>query len=592
MIRRRTDVKKKHNFKFLTKIRLFYASVLLLAVLSFGLFLRLSYMRDFEEATVESGQQLCRELSINLNTYIESMDDISKKVLSDSSLRSLLRTVEDDIANDSVFDSIERERQIASAITGAVSLSAFPSLNVYIYSPNRTYMYVYNQSNSNFEKILSVPGNMEQLHRKQLLVYTDEPSEESSRPGSISFVRAIFDVSGNHYGYVEVQSSLKTIHRICEKENIKNILLFSCTGDLIYSYYPAEQEFVDLIRNGKDAGVNENEVQENMIFCNSIDNIDGTVCMIYSADAFFSSFRAIQRTTYAFLLCVVAFGFAVLYYMSRRLVRPLHELRDRVKAVTYENVGLEFQSGNNEIMDLKESFQAILSNLKEKTERELILKQAESDARLAAMQDQISPHFIRNVLYSISITAKEGYSEKASVMCKQLADMMCYTVDSNNQSVTAEEEFHCISNYLSLEKIYYEDFLEYEISLAPEIQKIVIPRLSIQPFVENAIQHAFAGCKPPYEIIVRGFREEEWWIIEVSDNGTGFDEAERDKIFTKIKTDISKATIDENSPQKNGIGIVNTILRMKLFFDDDIDFQISDKKPESGTVIRIAGRIV
>ena len=225
----------------------------------------------------------------------------------------------------------------------------------------------------------------------------------------------------------------------------------------------------------------------------------------------------------------------------------------------------------------------------------MVLQKAEAQARLTALQDQISPHFIHNVLYSISITAKEGNSESAARMCKQLSDMMRYTVDSRKPAVHLEEELECVRNYLSLQKIYYEDFLTYEISCDDSLLAMEMPRLCILPFIENTIQHAFDGCEAPYHVRLSILPQPEnsGWEMEVEDNGKGFPEKEKALIEEKMKKTPSVSEVEGKKHTEKGlgrVGIVNTLQRMNMFFENGIRFEITGGAGSHGTIIRISGK--
>ena len=220
--------------------------------------------------------------------------------------------------------------------------------------------------------------------------------------------------------------------------------------------------------------------------------------------------------------------------------------------------------------------------------REIESNKAESQARLAALQAQISPHFIHNVLYSISIAAKEKRTEDAQGMCKQLSDMLRYTVNSNAHMVDLKEEMKCIANYLALQKQYYEDFLHYDIGMEEAMENLKIPRLSVLPFVENAICHAFEGKKPPYRIWVLAKVSEEGWMVEVGDNGKGFSKDKIKEIQDRLEgeeLDVDMKSKGEDEPGMGGMGIVNTVMRLKIFFKGRVAFEIRGNASGEGALV-------
>lgn len=114
-----------------------------------------------------------------------------------------------------------------------------------------------------------------------------------------------------------------------------------------------------------------------------------------------------------------------MFFFSQLLVKPLRKLRNNVLQVSYQNMGIkDFSTDNDEIVLLGHAFQNILEELKISIDHEIASSKAESEARLVALQAQIAPHFIHNVLYTISIAAQEVRTGDVVSMCKQLSDML------------------------------------------------------------------------------------------------------------------------------------------------------------------------
>lgn len=585
------------NFKFRTKLYVVFSIIILFAAASFSLFIRMHIFKQMEEESAYNDMQLCIKISENVDTYIEKMDDITKKLISNPGLLQIMREVKNDAKELSDYEELKRNREISAIVSNAITLTSFPHVNVYLYSQDGSYSYVYNQHESNFEPALAIEENGEKLGNKELVIYADNNSEVSDeRAATISFMRAIFDVSANRYGYIEVQSDYKKLDEICNINHTGNVILLNDKGDIVYPSSPvSEEESGILKRNTAEKNKNGDFSLENhMYFYASSDYSGITTYIQYPKDTIYSSMKLLQHTTIIFFVCVTAAAILMVVVFTRMLVKPLQELRNSVLKVTYENMGLNLEDvSNNEIIELKDAFQKILDDLKLAALREIEANKAEAGARLSALQAQISPHFIHNVLYSISISAREGRTEDAQAMCKQLSDMLRYTVNSNAHTVKLEEEIQYITNYLALQKQYYEDFLQYQIEVQEEARTIRIPRLCILPFVENAIQHAFEGQKPPYHICVSAIVRDDEWRVEVRDNGRGFMQDKIKEIESRLEEKsliVNMADMPKEEPGMGGLGILNTVLRLRIFFEGDFEFSIKNNSPADGSTICLGGR--
>ncbi len=582
------------NFKFRTKLYVVFSVIVLFAMLSFSLFMQVYIFEQIREETTDNGQQLCVKISENVDTYIEKIDDITKKLISDADLLTIMREIKNGKENLQDYEELKRNRKIADIVTNAITLTSFPHVNVYLYDIDGTFQYVYHQDKSNFEQVIRNKEAMEKLKNKKMVIYSNH-GETFKTEDSLSFVRSIFDISANKYGYIEVQSDYKNLEKICNINQTGKVILLGENGEILYPTSGLEKKMQQVIRNysGKEAQEILKTAQE-MYFFSKSDYSGITTCVQYPIDVIYSSLRLLQRTTLIFMAFVTGTAIFLVVIFSRMLVKPLQELRDSVRRVTYGTMELPLNEvDNNEIIELRDAFQKILQDLKLSAQKEIEANQAEASARISALQAQISPHFIHNVLYSISILAKEGRSEDAAIMCKQLSNMLRYTVNSNAHSVYLSEEILCISNYLSLQEKYYEDFLEYKIQMEKELEVLEVPRLSILPFVENVIQHAFDCKKPPYKVFVRCSIRNGKWRIEVEDNGKGFAVSKRIEIEERLQE--KKIIYVENRTQENpglgGMGIVNSLFRLQYYFGESFTYEIQDNK-FGGTTIYLSGDVI
>ncbi len=579
------------NLKFSTKLYVVFSVIILFAVASFSLFIRVHIFRKMEEDTIYNNLQLCIKVSENVDTYIEKLDDIAKKLISDPRLLKIMREIKNGAERLSDYGELKRDREVSEIISNAITLTSFPHVNVYLYSEDGTYVYVYNQDRSNFDKALSIEDNYGKLEKKRLVIYADNGEGISDgKDSSISFIRALFDVSANQYGYIEVQSDYKKLDEICNINNIGSVILVNERGDIVYPFYPVSEEVQEELKeNLGEERTGFFSVGKQMYFYTVSNDSGITTYIRCPKEALQSPMKLLQQTTVIFFLCVTGAAILMVIIFSKMLVKPLKELRNSVLEITYENMGLSFYDPyHNEIAELKDAFQKILDDLKRSVRREIESNKAESQARLAALQAQISPHFIHNVLYSISIAAKEKRTEDAQGMCKQLSDMLRYTVNSNAHMVDLKEEMKCIANYLALQKQYYEDFLHYDIGMEEAMENLKIPRLSVLPFVENAICHAFEGKKPPYRIWVLAKVSEEGWMVEVGDNGKGFSKDKIKEIQDRLEgeeLDVDMKSKGEDEPGMGGMGIVNTVMRLKIFFKGRVAFEIRGNASGEGALV-------
>ena len=166
--------------------------------------------------------------------------------------------------------------------------------------------------------------------------------------------------------------------------------------------------------------------------------------------------------------------------------------------------------------------------------RELIVTQKKQrNAELAALQQQINPHFLYNTLASIKIMVKQGNKEKAAEMINKLISLLQNTIGSISETNTVEQELTNMKNYAFINQARYGEQIRVNYYIAPDCLTYELPKLIIQPFIENAFFHAFNKKTSGFIHIMIG-QEGDTLICEIVDNGDGM-ETNLDKQLPKLQ---------------------------------------------------------
>jgi len=211
----------------------------------------------------------------------------------------------------------------------------------------------------------------------------------------------------------------------------------------------------------------------------------------------------------------------------------------------------------------------LVSSYIAKLEKQKILKNAEQEILVA----QIKPHFLYNTLDSINSLAITGKTSKVSKTIEALGDFYRLNLNSGNGIVTLEHELASVQSYLYIQNMRYDEIFAVEFDVQDEALQMKVPKMILQPLVENAIYHGVRGVTSEGLIQIKAFVEDGMLHISVFDNGKGI---EPERLNRVIKGE-------------SGIGIGNTMKRIAIIYDGKSSFDIQSE-PGAGTTVEIVIR--
>lgn len=289
--------------------------------------------------------------------------------------------------------------------------------------------------------------------------------------------------------------------------------------------------------------------------------------------AFLRTAGIILMTIAAVMLLFYIFS----HYFLKNIIHPVHDIIEGLKVVQTGNLDVHIApKGQSEIRMMIHSFNQMVRQLKilmKENEQQQLKKQ---EAEMKALQSQINPHFLVNSLSSIRFMAQVSRFEGIRKMAEALIKILSCSFRSNQSTYTIKEELEMLDSFIFLMSIRYSDGFQFEKEVDERCLEYHIPRLVLQPLVENSIVHAFTEREDIGIIKVSVCEEQEWVYLIVEDNGKGISETQREQIFNQ-----------EEKEDNYSIGIRNVYTRLQLNYGEDSVFSI-DSKEGCYTKIKIA----
>ncbi len=199
-------------------------------------------------------------------------------------------------------------------------------------------------------------------------------------------------------------------------------------------------------------------------------------------------------------------------------------------------------------------------------------------AEFELLQAQINPHFLYNTLDAIVWSAEAGNEKQVVKMVGSLSEFFRSSLNKGKEIVTIREELSHVRSYLEIQQIRYQDILDYEIDVPEDLFVNQIPKITVQPVVENALYHGIKQKRGGGKISVSGYEDGNDYCIKVSDNGIGMD---------PIRLQEVRDGLTDNNPDSKKIyGLYNVNQRIRLDFGDEYGLSI-DSVYDEGTTVTI-----
>lgn len=313
--------------------------------------------------------------------------------------------------------------------------------------------------------------------------------------------------------------------------------------------------------------------EEVIVGCMPVKALNGRLICVRSISEEIGGVRHMRNVFIFFMMLLLPVMALIINLMVKSMLRQFYEILKAVKKVQTGDLDVVIENcRTDEMGELGRQMNKMLAEIKrlmsDNLNRELLIKNSE----IKALQNQINAHFIYNVLESIKMMAEIEEKYDISDAITTLGKLLRYSMKWTNSNVTVGEEIEYIKNYLALINLRFD----YEIYLSLNIPDIIyrqkIPKMSLQPIVENAIYHGIEQMAEDTSIYMKGLIDGEDCIIEITDAGRGMTEEEVTQLYKKIAGEI-----ETTGGSGNGIGLKNVQDRIKMSFGEAYGIGIASK---------------
>ena len=411
----------------------------------------------------------------------------------------------------------------------------------------------------------------------------------TNRSDKICLYREIFDLTQKKtLGYIVIGVSQEYFEDLCSnivKNEKESVLILDKTGGELIKTGSIPEKLEEYLKSDEFIQQNYKEREKHFtygdheVICTQTDKNSSIVCKIVPAYGLQMQILDIAYMPLALLIGMLIGLLPLLMIISNVVTKPLRKLSKAINEVSTGDFEQQVEVlTHDEVGEVAECFNKMVYAIKELIDENYVITLEEKESELAALQAQINPHFLYNTLDSLYWQAMNADNEEIAESILALSQLFRLVLSQGKREVTVGQETELVSRYLQIQKMRFSKRLEYRIDVDDSIKKAKIPKLILQPFVENAIVHGFENVSTPCELVVSGTQEGENIRFEIRDTGIGMRQDQIDEIWEEEPDQYRKQRIGRYA-------IKNIRERLQRKYNDRFSLEIQSEVGKGTTVI-------
>lgn len=280
--------------------------------------------------------------------------------------------------------------------------------------------------------------------------------------------------------------------------------------------------------------------------------------------------------------CLLILAVAFLLLMFNLFISPVRRMVSNMSSVD-QNTTFEYKvktRRKDELGVLEDQYQGLIKRLDELINKNYRSQLEATKSQFRMLQSQINPHFLYNMLQYISTTALKNQCPEVSGQLTQLGELFRYTMNNADEMVSLRQELDHIENYITLQEGRFGGRLHFAVSCPETVKETRVPKMILQPLVENSIKHGIDKVNGSGHIMISIIEREGGCCIRVIDNGIGMSHSQISRIEESYKSYETAAHAQQ------GIGLLNVLLRCKIYSDGKFRWTLKSI-PEVETIVEL-----
>ncbi len=564
------------------------------------------YYRQMSSVVWDRNEEATRQTQLRLGSAVDriykDIDRISAQIVYDPELSAYFNAPVDDGS----YETFVRLRKLTTLLQ-TFNGPALTAKRIIVFNLNGQYIHyglnwdTYPNLSDQFDKMTWIASTI--LKKGDRMLVPPRPTEWQTTGEIVFSLTRLM----NPNTLIEVQQPYSLLEQTMTEgitpSSGASIFIYDDAGHIFYPYgltkIPFDTDGGILASNGSEV-VRSDTGDTNIINLTHSSYTGLNIALLQPKSELLKPIRKLQTLTLGIIGAAELLALLLSYWIARTITSPIIKLQRFVRKVdlAYEpnaqTPTIEYNH-SQELNELYDTFMKMTVGLRRSMNRILDLQHRENVAQMQALYAQMNPHFLYNTLTSIARRAEEAGETLVARMCYKLTSMMRYSTAAIAMPATAGDEFTNAVAYLDLMKLRYEDQFQYEAELQPDLSGMSVPRLILQPLLENCFAHGLRKVEPPWRIqlsVMPSDSADGAWYIRIADNGGGFEAAGLVRVREMMAALNDGHAASElqtiTSRGLGNIGLENTLTRCRKFWEDHVRFAVDNLPEGAEIVIRVS----
>jgi len=571
--------KRFRNLKLRRKILLFALSILFVNGIAFIL-LSNYYLKIFSMQLYTNAADILTLSTQNIENEMQNLQYTVSELSTSSHTQEIIRSIESSVSQ---YEEHTNRQNLMNSIFTSLNKKKY-ILSVHFIDPHL------NINSVGSDTSTSVSGKVEIFYKKAFenngKPLWISPSNSDKALVLLCPIREVKELSLRELGVIVIRIKIPELvnYTMAINEN-KNENFYIYSGSYELYHYGNSKDHLELptIVGNQPYTIYSKGSKKNFIVKMNSNYCDWSFFFSIPYDTIYLKFQSTVKLALIFYLAIffILILFSVL--LSDSITKPLNSLINKMQNIsefnfTVANNSLGASGRKDELGLLRETYQTMLNEIKNLIQENYIKQLTIKDTQYRSLQAKINPHFIYNTLDSIYWMAVNEKQQDISIMVFSLGQLLREFVKSSNDYkylIALRHELETLNYYVNIQKMRFKESLIFKQDVDSSLLDCMIPRMILQPIVENSIKYGVESIAEVCIIELSIYTVENKLILKIKDNGIGVEP----QLIEKLQS-------GEYAPKNTGIGLSNIISRLELIYGSEGKLKIYNASPR-GCIVEV-----